>query len=142
MNETDQGDQRDQKRRVLGILGSLVIVILTVPAIIYSIAPAGPIREGDVIYANGRHEVWLHSPQAYRDAGYGATCFLERRDALLVVQKPSDRSDGLLLSTLQGRSRAEPPFCPPHSHVLVRTHQIVQKGSMWENLKTLFRNRS
>jgi hypothetical protein len=122
---------------VLGTLALIVMSILTIPAVLYSIVPAGPIREGDVIYANGRHEVKLHRFEAYRDVGHGPTCFVEQRYALRVLQQPSDRSDGLVLSRLEERTKAEPPFCRYGSELLVRPHQIVQKMSLWDDLKAV-----
>jgi hypothetical protein len=58
---------------------------------------------------------------------------------VVVVQKPSDRPDGLLLAHLMGRSKTERPFCPPDAEVLVYPHQVVQKGTLWDDLMALVR---
>ena len=139
MNDTGQRNEEDRKRRVLATLALFVAMILSVPAVMYSITPAGPIRDGDVIYANDRHEARFRSPEAYQDIGYGVACFLERRDALVVVQKSSDRRDGLLLCRVTGRIRIEIPFCPPNAEVLLRPHQVVQKLTLWDDLIALLR---
>src|SRR5881227_3819182 len=57
-------------------IGVAIAVMLIVPAILYSMAPEGPIREGDTVFGSGRHMVILAHPTDYQHAGYETTCVL------------------------------------------------------------------
>lgn len=74
-------------------IGSAIALTLAVPFVFYLISPDGPIREGDTVYSTGRHTAVLAHPMDYERAGYEATCILELRDSLIVVNRPADRID-------------------------------------------------
>jgi hypothetical protein len=129
-----------QKRRVLATLTVIILLLAGgVPAALYTVAPAGPVTEGDLVYANGRHEVVLADAGRFRDAGYIRACFVEPREALRVVQKPSDRTDHRLVARIEGRASIEMPFCPPGADVLLAHHQYVQRLGVWEDVMAVFR---
>lgn len=109
-------------------IGFAAALMLIVPAILYLIAPAGPIREGDTIFSEGPSKVPLAYPLLFETAKFDGTCLLDPHDALMVTQRPSDRTDGLISAKVQGKTALEWPFCPPQAEVLLARHQIVQKG--------------
>ncbi len=109
------------------------MILLT--AILYAVSPVGPIREGDVVFADGKQRVYLADPAHYHAAGYQTHCYLEPREELVVLQRPMDRQDGAVKARFEGKTTLEVPFCPPQAEVLVKPHQIVQKVGLWEGWK-------
>lgn len=98
-----------------------------VPIVLYSMAPAGPIREGDTVFTAVSTKVPLAYPLLYETGKFDGTCLLDPKDPLMVIQRPSDRQDGLILAKVQGKTTIEWPFCPPQAEVLLEEHQIMQK---------------
>ena len=110
---------------------SLVMgLMLIVPVVLYSMAPPGPIREGDTIFAEGAVKVPLLQPLLYKGGKFEGTCLLDPHDPLMVVQRPSDRSDGSILTKMQGKITNEWPFCPPQAEVVLMQHQVEQKSHL------------
>lgn len=108
-------------------IGLAAALMLIVPIVLYSIAPAGPIREGDTVFTDGSMKVPLARPILYEAANFDGTCLLEPQDPLMVMQRPSDRQDGLILAKVQGKTTIEWPFCPPQAEILLAERQIMQK---------------
>jgi hypothetical protein len=120
---------------------ALIIVALSlVPILLYVVAPEGPMKEGDVVYAGGRYRVDLMSAGLYRQAGYDRSCVLEPRDRLIVVQAANARRDGAMIAKLHGKTAAEAPFCPPDADVRVHPHQVFQKTGLPDELKARLLN--
>lgn len=116
-------------------IGLAVAVMLIVPTILYSMAPAGPIREGDTVFGSGRHRVVLAHPTDYQRAGYENTCVLEFRDPLLVMSRPATSSAGPFRAQIQGKTKLEFPFCPPQAEVIVKPYHVFQKPNLLTDLK-------
>jgi hypothetical protein len=116
-------------------IGVIIAVLLIVPAILYSMAPAGPIREGDTVFGSGRHTVVLAHPGDYQHAGYENTCVLEFRDPLLVMSRPAAHQPGPFHAQIQGKTKLEFPFCPPQAEIIVKPFHVVQKPSLLTDLK-------
>lgn len=128
-----QAGERKARYPLLSI--SLVVALmLMLPALLYTIVPAGPVREGEVVYADGKQRAYFVDPSRYRQAGYGNACILEPEDALIVAQTPAARPDGALLVRFEGKTIIEFPFCPPHAEILIKPHQVVQRASPWQTL--------
>jgi hypothetical protein len=119
-------------------IGFAVAIMLGAPLLIYSISPAGPVREGDTIFAQGPSKVPLADPLLYESARFEGTCLLDPQDPLIVMQRPTDRPDGLVLAKVQGKTVTEWPFCPPHAEVLLSLGQVMQKPEFWTEVKTRF----
>jgi hypothetical protein len=107
-------------------------VMLIVPVVLYSIAPPGPIREGDTVFAGGRYKVVLADPGRYRQAGYDTSCVIEPRDPLMVVQRPTE---GGIRVQVQGKTKIELPFCPPQAEIVVKAHHVIQKPDLLSDMK-------
>lgn len=116
-------------------IGLAIAVMLIVPAILYSIAPEGPIREGDTVFGSGRHMVVLAHPTDYQRAGYESTCVLEFRDPLLVISRPAESPAGPFRVQVQGKTKLEFPFCPPQAEVILKRNQVFQKPNLLTDLK-------
>jgi len=111
-------------------------VIILTPMLLYSLAPEGPIREGDTVFSSGAHKVSLFEPDRYRQAGYEATCMLDPKDPLIVTHSPSeDESGEVIIAQVQGKSTIEWPFCPPQAELLVKRHHITQQPSILQDIR-------
>lgn len=112
-------------------IGFVVALMLVVPVVLYSIAPPGPIREGDTIFSDGVLKVPLAHPLLYESANFNGTCLVDPHDPLTVLQGPSDRPDGLILAKVQGKTAIEWPFCPPQAEVLFVVPHSMQKTAFF-----------
>ncbi len=115
-------------------IGLAAAVILLAPMVLYSLAPAGPVREGDTVFSNGSHKVPLFQPDRYRQVGYESTCVLDPKDPLIVLQTPVEGPEGVILVQVQGKSRLEWPFCPPQAELLLKPHQVTQKLNLLQDV--------
>jgi hypothetical protein len=132
---TPDTEERRQSEPPLWSIGLAAAVIVVAPMVMYSLAPAGPIREGDTVFSSGSHKVHLSDPHRYQDKGYADTCLLDPKDPLIVTQGPSDDADGLVAAQVQGKSRIEWPFCPPQAEILIKPHQFLQKPALLQDIK-------
>ncbi len=133
-------DARGDAAPPLWSIGLAVAVMLIVPLVLYSIAPAGPVREGDTVFLNGAHTVRLVGPSHYREGRFGDSCLLDSRDPLLVLQRLIDRPDATILAKVQGKMKIEFPFCPPQAEVLLKDHQVDQKPELFAELRDRLSN--
>src|SRR5579885_597090 len=95
-------DGAARSRRALLLLVLAGGLVLLVPAFLYTIAPEGPLRDGDSVYSTGRHIVYFVRPDRYREAGYTTYCVLEPRDPLLIVRRLPDRPGESAVARFQG----------------------------------------
>lgn len=98
-------------------------------------APPGPIREGDTVFASGRHTVKLVDWWRYEQAGYEQSCVVEPRDPMIIIRRPSDRPESSLVAEVQGKTKMEFPFCPPHAKVIVKPHEVILKSDFLSDIK-------
>lgn len=120
---------------LLWSIGVAIAVLLIVPAILYSIAPTGPIREGDTVFGSGRHMVVLAHPTDYQRAGYENTCVVEFRDPLLVMSRPTESIAAPFRAQIQGKTKLEFPFCPPQAEVILKPYHVFQKPNLLTDVK-------
>lgn len=123
-------DDRQDPGPPLWAMGLVVLLMIATPLIIYSIAPPGPIREGDTIFSEGSITVPLANPLLYDRARFDGSCLLDPDDPLMVLTRPVERADGLILAKVQGKTVIEWPFCPPQAEVLLTMQQITQKPAL------------
>ena len=116
-------------------IGLAMAVMLIIPAILYSMAPEGSIREGSTVFGSGRHTVILAHPTNYQHAGYEAICVLEFRDPLLVISRPAGSHIGPFRAQVQGKTKLEFPFCPPQAEVILKPSHVFQKSNLVTDLK-------
>lgn len=117
-------------------------VILGAPLVLYSLAPPGPIREGDTVFSEGEQRVQLSTSIDGVPLKPNDTCLLDPNNPLIVTQIASDQSDETITAEVQGNPSGEWPFCPLHAEVQVRVHQVFQKSAtlsaVWEVLARWF----
>lgn len=134
-SSTPDTEERKHAEPPLWSIGLAAAVIVVAPMVMYSLAPAGPIREGDTVFSNGSHKVHLADPHRYQDKGYADTCLLDPKDPLIVTHGPSNDLDRLVTAQVQGKSRIEWPFCPPQAEILIKPHQFLQKPALLQDIK-------
>ena len=132
MIEQGQPNDLTQDGPPLWSIGLAVVVVLATPLAIYSLAPPGPLREGDTIFSEGQQRVSLLSQPTISMSATPTDCLLDPNNPLIIIQLPEARADGAILATIQGNALVEWPFCPPHAEVLVGKHRIAQKSDPWE----------
>lgn len=133
MDRPEPFQRRGAEPPLWSIALAAAVVVLT-PMVLYSIAPDGPIREGDTVFSNGAHKVPLFQPDRYRQIGYESTCLLDPKDPLIVTHSQAEGPEGELIAQVQGKSTIEWPFCPPQAELLVKRHHITQQLSLLQDL--------
>jgi hypothetical protein len=118
-------------------IGLAVVVILGAPLVLYSLAPTGPLREGDTVFSAGQQRVHLSKPAAGLLPRPDDTCLLDPGNPLIVVLGPNDQPDGSIVAQVQGRPAIEWPFCPPHAEVLLKPHQMFQKPAVFGSVQEM-----
>jgi hypothetical protein len=102
--------------------------------VLYSIAPDGPIREGDTVFSNGSHKVPLFQADRYRHVGYESTCLLDPKDPLIVTHSPTEGPDDEIIAQVQGKSTIEWPFCPPQAELLLNRRHVTQRPNILQDV--------
>ena len=123
LNTHDQ----NQTEPPLWSIGIAMLLILLAPIILYSFAPAGPIRAGDTVFADGQQRAHLSTPVRAQSSQRDETCLLDPNSPLIVLENATGESGGFLKAEVQGSPAAEWPFCPVHAEVLLTLQQIFQK---------------
>lgn len=131
---TPLDEDRPQGRPPLLAITTIVGTMLIIPAFLYSVAPEEPLRNGVVVFANGKQRAYLAQPARYDDRGYTGSCVLEPGEPLAIIGGPSEDGDHKVLARMEGRTRVEFPFCPPDAEVIVKSHQVRQKLGLWQEL--------
>jgi hypothetical protein len=131
MSASRDADDDHRSDPPLWSMGLAVLVILAAPLILYSLAPAGPLRAGDTIFSQGQQRVLIASPVTTSGPQARHTCLLDPNNPLIILELPHEHLGGDILATVQGNPAAERPFCPLHAQVLINTHQMLQKPDLW-----------
>lgn len=108
-------------------IAAAVIIILVAPLVLYSLAPTGPMREGDTVFSDGQQRARLSQPILSRSSHPDETCLLDPNSPLIVLENSAGEPDGFLKAEVQGNPSAEWPFCPVHAEVRLSLHQVFQK---------------
>ncbi len=118
-------------------IGLAVAVILGAPLVLSSLAPTGPLREGDTAFSDGQQRVHLTTPTTEPRLQPGDTCLLDPNSPLIVVHAPDGQPDGSIIGLVQGNPATEWPFCPLHAEVLMKAHQLFQKPALLTEIRTM-----
>lgn len=137
---TSSEDNTGHTEPPLWSIGLAVVLILVAPVVLYSLAPTGPLREGDTIFSEGQQRAQLTKPVAESPLHEHDTCLLDPGNPLIIIEHPTDRPDGTILAQVQGNPAIEWPFCPPHAEVLLKSHQIFQKPDILSGAKAALTN--
>lgn len=107
-----------------------IVVILGTPLVLYSLAPTGPIRQGDTVFSEGQQQVHvLHIPTNPLNRT-DETCLLDPNSPLIVLENSTGEPDGFIKAEVQGNPAPEWPFCPVHAEVRLTLYQVFQKPAV------------
>ncbi|ALA56824.1 hypothetical protein [Nitrospira moscoviensis] len=134
---TGDRDSLSRSEPPLWSIGLAVVVILLAPLVLYSLAPSGPLREGDTIFSEGQQRVLLRTASGASSLQEGEICLLDPGNPLIIIGTPGDQPDEAILAQVQGNPAIEWPFCPPHAEVLLKAHQIYQKPDVLKQAQEL-----
>ncbi|MGQ0667148.1 MAG: hypothetical protein ACT4O4_08950 [Nitrospiraceae bacterium] len=123
-------DESSRTEPPLWSIGLAVAIILGAPLVLYSLAPTGPLREGDTAFSDGQQRAQLATPAADLRLQPGDTCLLDPNSPLIVLRVPNEQPDGLIAAQVQGSPASEWPFCPLHAEVWLKAHQMFQKPAV------------
>lgn len=137
MAAASTSDESNRSEPPLWSIGIAMVIILLAPLVLYSLAPTGPLREGDTAFANGQQRVRLTTPTTEPRLQPGDTCLLDPNSPLIVVHAPDGQPDGSIIALVQGNPATEWPFCPVHAEVLLKTHQLFQKPEPLAEIQTM-----
>ena len=133
MDRPEQFRRRGAEPPLWSIALAAAAIVLT-PMVLYSIAPDGPIREGDTVFSNGSHKVPLFQADRYRHVGYESTCLLDPKDPLIVTHSPTEGPDDEIIVQVQGKSTIEWPFCPPQAELLLNRRHVTQRPNLLQDV--------
>lgn len=118
-------------------IGLAVAIILGAPLVLYSLAPPGPIREGDTVFSEGEQRVRLSTSVTGTAVKPDDTCLLDPNSPLIVTHAPSDQPDETMTALVQGNPSSDWPFCPLHAEVQLRVPQVFQKPAMFSAVRAV-----
>lgn len=118
-------------------IGIAMVIILLAPLVLYSLAPTGPIRDGDTVFADGEQRVRLSKSVSSPRYELGETCLLDPNGPLIVIRTPIDDPDNSFIAQVQGNPSSDRPFCPLHAEVQFRVHQVFQKPAMFSAVREM-----
>lgn len=137
MSEPLHSNEPGHAEPPLWSIGLAIAVILGTPLVLYSLAPTGPLREGDTAFSDGQQRVQLTTPTAEPRLQPGDTCLLDPNSPLIVVHAPDGQPDGSIIGLVQGNPATEWPFCPLHAEVMIMAHQLFQKPALLTEIQTV-----
>ncbi len=111
-------------------IGIAMLIILLAPLILHSLAPAGPIREGDTVFSDGEQRARFTKPIASHSLHPDEACLLDPNSPLIVIENSTHGTDSFITAEVQGNPTAEWPFCPVHAEVRLSLHQVFQKPAV------------
>lgn len=137
MSEPSPQDRISQAEPPLWSIGLAVVVILGAPLILYSLAPTGPLREGDTVFSDGQQRAEVTRSAEGLPLQPSDTCLLDPNNPLIVIRVPNDQPDHSIMAQVQGSPVGEWPFCPAHAEVLLKASQIFQKPAVFSAVKEM-----
>ncbi|MDH4082123.1 MAG: hypothetical protein OEV99_00055 [Nitrospira sp.] len=127
----------NQTEPPLWSIGIVVAIILTAPLVLYSLAPTGPLREGDTVFSAGQQRVRIETTTADKQNEVVDTCLLDPDSPLIVIHTSNTDDDLSIIAEVQGNPVNEWPFCPVHAEVRVESHQLFQKPAAFDGVREL-----
>ena len=72
------------------LLSLVTLVVLVIPAWLYSISPDDPLKEGDHVFSAGKQMAYFRETER-RPHGYSDYCVLEDGQELMILQRRAGR---------------------------------------------------
>ena len=138
MDSPSKQNSPEHHRNPLVPMGMIVMGILILPMLFYSTGPEGPVKEGDVVFATGKHHVSLFQRNQNVGEEHQPLCILEPREQVVIMKKLADRAEGTLLARILGKTTSEDPFCPPNAQIILKPHQVTLKVDTWGGIRDTF----
>jgi len=127
----------NQTEPPLWSIGIVAVIILTAPLALYSLAPTGPLREGDTVFSAGQQHVRIEKTTADKPNGTDDTCLLDPNSPLIVIHLPNTNDDHSIIAEVQGNPANEWPFCLVHAEVSLKNYQMFQKPAVFDSIREL-----
>jgi hypothetical protein len=118
-------------------IGIAAAIILTAPLVLYSLAPTGPLREGDTVFSDGEQHVGISGLNHNATGRTDDTCLLDPDSPLIIVHVSQIEADDSFIAQVQGNPSDEWPFCPVLIEVAVKPHQVFQKPGVFRAVQGL-----
>jgi hypothetical protein len=137
MTTTTNPDKSKDTEPPLWSIATAMIVILGAPLVLYSLAPTGPIREGDTVFSEGQQHVRIYRVATAQPSEVDHTCLLDPSSPLIVIRPPTNQAEDSILAQVQGNPTNEWPFCPVHAEIALKVHQVFQKPAVFRTVREL-----
>jgi hypothetical protein len=137
MDKSLKTHDRNHTEPPLWSIAAAVLIILGAPLVLYSLAPTGPIREGDTVFSEGEQHVRIRHVPRDHPGNADDTCLLDPNSPLIVLHTSTDQADGSIIAHVQGNPASEWPFCPVHIEVILKTHQVFQKPAIFGTVREI-----
>lgn len=112
-------------------IGIVAAVILIAPLVLYSLAPTGPLREGDTVFSDGEQRVRISTLKSSSPGQTEETCVLDPDSPLMIVHLAQEVEGDSFIAQVQGNPSDEWPFCPVMIEVVVKPFQVFQKPGLF-----------
>ncbi|HEU5407765.1 MAG TPA: hypothetical protein VFU48_08355 [Nitrospira sp.] len=134
---TTTSDKAKDAEPPLWSIGVAVAIMLFTPLVLYSFAPTGPVREGDTVFSDGQQRVQISKSISSQLDRADDTCLLDPNSPLIVVRSPTNQPDSSMIAHVQGNPAGEWPFCPVHTEVVLKAHQVFQKPAVFGTVREI-----
>ncbi|NGZ01928.1 MAG: hypothetical protein CV090_02620 [Nitrospira sp. WS238] len=104
---------------------------------LYSLAPTGPLREGDTVFSDGEQRVRISSLANATIGQTTETCLLDPDSPLMIVHLSEADANDSFIAQVQGNPSTEWPFCPVLIEVAVQPFQVFQKPGVFSGVQKL-----
>ncbi|RMH32769.1 MAG: hypothetical protein D6690_12765 [Nitrospirae bacterium] len=118
-------------------IGIIVLSMLALPALLSSTVPDGPVKDGDVVFSTDQHRVYFVHPERFEALGYADFCLLQPREQLLIMRTLAAREPTMFIARTIRQPSPAFPFCPSQADLMVKSHQITLKATVWGGLSDL-----
>lgn len=104
---------------------------------LYSLAPTGPLREGDTVFSDGEQRVRISKLDHATIGQTDETCVLDPDSPLMIVHLSETDANDSFIAQVQGNPSTEWPFCPVLIEVTVKPFQVFQKPGVFSGMQSL-----
>ena len=104
---------------------------------LYSLAPTGPLREGDTVFSNGEQRVRISKSNSAITGRSDETCVLDPDSPLMIIHLSQADANDSFIAQVQGNPSSVWPFCPALVEVVVKPFQVFQKPALFGGVQRL-----
>jgi len=89
------------------------------------------------VFSSGQQQVRIEKTTADKPNGVDYTCLLDPDSPLIVIDTPPTDTERSIIAEVQGNPANEWPFCPVHTAVSIKSHQMFQKPAVFNSVREL-----